>query len=434
MLFSEEATAYEKRSEAKMEKGLRRHGWEIETAWNYSLYHPEDLPFDVRQGELPEPFTTARKRIEARRTPVRKPLDIPQIQKLGVEWIEEGAWRNCGALVEGLERKGVEGEVEWRQPGYEDLEKKQRPFWLTFFGGETAALARLEHFCSTGLSNYKSLRNGSIGWEYSSKMSPWLAAGCISPRQVHFRIREFEERYGESVHTYWVTFELLWRDYMRFFAYKHKEKIFFEYGPAGRLPRGLSWCKGVESEIRLQRWKDGNTGVPWVDGHMRELKNTGFMSNRGRQNVASFLIFNLKVDWRHGAQHFEDTLIDHDVTANWCNWVAAAGVASTSSRVNRFNMHKQAKDYDPDAEHARLWIPELAGIPKQSVHALALRQAHNGSHNVDEPDASSSYSMPLVLMYKSPMTDTSSNGKPHKRNKKKQHRQHQGRQGTYYTY
>ncbi len=106
-----------------------------------------------------------------------------------------------------------------------------------------------------------------------------------------------------------------------------------------------------------------------VDGHMRELLHTGYMSNRGRQNVASFLIHNLKIDWRFGARHFEEYLVDHDVSQNWCNWNAAAGLSG--GRVNVFNMDKQARDYDPEGEHARYWIPELpSALPGKSVHDL----------------------------------------------------------------
>lgn len=444
VLFSDEIAPYEKASEAALAKELQRHGWETQSAWTYSLYHPQDLPFDVSQGHLPEPFTSARKQIESKRTPVRKPLPIPKQRKHPVVWVSSEAWRSCGTFMEDLgsllkleagERRI--GETKGEGAVYEDTERKQQRFWLTFMGGEMAAAARLDHFCASGLGKYKSLRNGSIGWEYSSKLSPYLAAGCISPRQIHYRVREFEEFHGESVHTYWVTFELLWRDYMRFFCWKHKERVFNENGPAGRLPNGLNWCVGEKSETRLQRWKDGRTGVPWVDGHMRELKQTGFMSNRGRQNVASFLIFNLKVDWRLGAQYFEDTLIDHDVSANWGNWVAAAGVASTSSRVNRFNMEKQARDYDPDAEHARIWVPELADVPKHLVHKLALRTSQMISFGV-EPDTQgkplTAYPLPIVSLAKPSSTERPWKKKPRANKKSKPERAHRGRQGTYYTY
>merc|ERR1712100_400195 len=87
---------------------------------------------------------------------------------------------------------------------------------------------------------------------------------------------------------------------------------------------------------------------------MRELKATGFMSNRGRQNVASYLIFDLGVDWRYGASHFEEFLLDHDPCSNWGNWVAAAGL--TGQRINKFNTRKQLNDYDPKREYVNHWL------------------------------------------------------------------------------
>merc|ERR1711879_657784 len=113
------------------------------------------------------------------------------------------------------------------------------------------------------------------------------------------------------------------------------------------------WTGGVEA---LQKWRDGRTGDALIDANMRELRATGFMSNRGRQNVASFLIFNLGVDWRRGADWFESNLIDYDVTANWCNWVLAAGL--TGGRINRFNIVRQGNNYDREGAYVKHWVPE----------------------------------------------------------------------------
>merc|ERR1740121_288521 len=105
------------------------------------------------------------------------------------------------------------------------------------------------------------------------------------------------------------------------------------------------------SREALAGWKEGRTGDPLVDANMRELAATGFMSNRGRQNVASYLIFDLEVDWRYGAAHFEEHLLDYDPASNWGNWVAAAGL--TGQRINKFNTRKQLNDYDPQRAYVR---------------------------------------------------------------------------------
>jgi len=374
VVCSTESASYEQKVNHKLVGNLPED-WDLVESWNYSMYHPEDIKgFDVLDGDLAEPFTKFRKDVEDAHTPIRKPLAIPKLQVSAPSW--------TGALSElpGY----VENPGKWSDPDLVSFEQAlpqdpapAGPHALHFRGGEDAGQLRLDQFCQHGLATYKKTRNQSVGWNYSTKLSPWLAAGCISPRQIHHRVADFEDQHGVSVDTYWVTFELLWRDYMRFFLIKYGNKVFHEAGPAGRVPGSVEWWPTDDERVpaRIDAWRTGRTGVPWVDGHMRELAETGFMSNRGRQNVASFLIHNLNVDWRLGAQHFEDNLIDHDVSANWVNWVMAAGCGFAGQRVNKFNMDKQARDYDPEGRHAKAWIPELPSSVRgmKTVHELALR-------------------------------------------------------------
>ncbi len=149
---------------------------------------------------------------------------------------------------------------------------------------------------------------------------------------------------------------------------KHGNSIFFLDGILGREahgshPNSRRW--GLPKK-QLEAWKTGNTGFPLVDANMRELAATGFMSNRGRQNVASFLAIELNCDWRYGADHFESLLLDYDVYSNWGNWVSAAGM--TGGRLNRFNIVKQSKDYDKEGEYVKHWCPELKDVPTNLVH------------------------------------------------------------------
>ena len=188
--------------------------------------------------------------------------------------------------------------------------------------------------------------------------------------------------------TYWVIFELIWRDYYRFFALKHGNRIFHSGGVVGAAPAWRAnpdllrrWvarscmhapalCSPalvVDCICQLpRRWKEGRTGMPLVDANMRELAATGFMSNRGRQNVASYLVHDLGLDWRQGADWFESLLLDYDVASNWGNWVAAAGL--TGGRINRFNITKQANDYDKEGDYVRHWIPEISAVSAPMVH------------------------------------------------------------------
>jgi len=117
-----------------------------------------------------------------------------------------------------------------------------------------------------------------------------------------------------------VVFELLWRDYFKFFAKKYGDRIFYLSGTVGKRYNGGNERKWGMDPKQIQAWKDGMTGYPLVDANMRELKATGFMSNRGRQNVCSFLTIDMNMDWRYGGDYFEELLLDYDVHSNWGNW------------------------------------------------------------------------------------------------------------------
>jgi deoxyribodipyrimidine photo-lyase len=200
-----------------------------------------------------------------------------------------------------------------------------------------------------------------LGADYSTKFGPWLAAGCLSPRTIYHEVRRYEQHRTANKSTYWVIWELTCRDWFRFYAAKQGSRLFYPGGPAGLT--GLRWSSDPEL---WARWSTGTTGMPLVDANMRELAQTGWMSNRGRQNVASYLALDLGVDWRRGADLFEHLLLDYDVASNWGNWAAAAGL--TGGRVNHFNITKQSKDYDPDGDYIRHWLPELSKVPASRIH------------------------------------------------------------------
>jgi deoxyribodipyrimidine photo-lyase len=193
-----------------------------------------------------------------------------------------------------------------------------------------------------------------IGADYSSKFSAWLALGSLSPREIYFELKKYEAQFGSNDSTYWLVFELLWRDYFRFMMKKHRVKFFQQNGIQSK---GITINK--HNNLALQSWIDGNTGVDFVDANMIELKLTGFMSNRGRQNVASYLCNDLKLDWRYGAAYFEQQLIDYDVCSNWGNWAYLAGVGNDPRGNRYFNIEKQAQDYDKDKDYRKLWLADF---------------------------------------------------------------------------
>eukprot|EP00892_Ulva_mutabilis_P004025 jgi/Ulvmu1/1995/UM012_0157.1 len=324
----------------------------LRTVWNATLYHVEDLPYSADLSDMPDTFTPARKKIEAQ-CDVREEAKAPRKGDLSLP----AAVRGQGAGTAVWDQLPLAPEVKAAGPP-----KPHPDAALHFQGGEAAALARLKYYLwdSDCVATYFDTRNGMIGGDYSTKFSPWLADGCLSPRTVYHELKRYEAARTENKSTYWVVFELLWRDYFKFFCIKHGTRIFFE---GGIIAKQLPW---TSDEELFELWKAGRTGLPLVDANMRELAATGFMSNRGRQNVASYLILDLGVDWRRGAAWFEHHLLDHDVASNWGNWLSAAGL--TGGRINKFNIVKQSKDYDEGGEYVKHWLPELRPVPTAYVH------------------------------------------------------------------
>lgn len=294
-----------------------------------NLFHSADLPFSLEQ--LPAIFTEFRKKTEktvAIRAVLPKPLIIssPEIATL-----------NLGRLDEQISANRI---ADPRAA-------------IQFIGGSNAAHKRLNYYFdeTQALSTYKQTRNGMIGERYSSKFSAWLALGCISAREIYEAIQSYEVKYGANESTYWLLFELLWRDYFGFCMEKDGRRYFQK---SSNLQ--LNAAEPDQFTIALTNWINGTTGIPFIDANMIELKMTGFMSNRGRQNVASYLCNDLRLDWRYGAAYFEQELIDYEVCNNWGNWAYLAGVGN-DPRANRyFNIDKQAATYDPDQVFQQLWL------------------------------------------------------------------------------
>ena len=220
-----------------------------------------------------------------------------------------------------------------------------------FIGGENEALKRVENyfFETKKVAFYKKTRNGLIGKDYSTKFSPWLANGSLSARTIYWKIREFETKFNANQSTYWVIFELIWRDYFKYISLKYDSKIF---SIGGILERNYQWNSDAKV---IEKWIHGETNDDFVNANMLELKETGWMSNRGRQNVASYFAKELQQDWRIGAAYFESMLLDFDVHSNYGNWMYVAGVGN-DPRDRKFNTRLQAERYDPNHQFRKLWL------------------------------------------------------------------------------
>lgn len=294
------------------------------------LLGPELLPFDLYK--LPKVFTPFRKKVEASMK-VPTPLQAP-------------SKRNINAS----------NHLFYADPDWEGIVKEFQNIPIDprsafpFKGGEKAALARIDHyfFNTDHVAQYKETRNGLVGLDYSTKLSPWLANGSISARTVYAKLKDYEREKTANESTYWVLFELLWREFFKYIGLKHQDQLFKSGGINNK-----SFARGKDPKI-FKQWRDGASKSAFVNANMKELAATGWMSNRGRQNVASYWSKTLGQDWRVGAAYFESQLIDYDVDSNWANWMYTSGVGN-DPRDRIFNPERQAELYDPENIFQDLW-------------------------------------------------------------------------------
>jgi deoxyribodipyrimidine photo-lyase len=366
VVFHAEVTSEEQADERAVGDALVALGVTAHAVPGHTLVHVDDLPFSL--AELPSVFTQFRRRVE-REVTMRRPHAAPTA--LPTVGCDPGEIPDLAAL--GLSAPPHDARARFR-----------------FVGGETAGRARVQQWIwrDDRLGTYKATRNGLLDPNDSSRFSAWLAFGCVSARFLHAEVRRYEAAHGANADSEWMIVELLWRDYFRFVATVSGARLFAAGGLQG-LP--FPWRRLSDPGVRrdFERWTAGLTGYPLVDAAMRELGATGYMSNRARQNAASFLTRVLGIDWRAGAAWFESWLVDYDVSSNWGNWAYVSGVGNDARGFRFFNVHKQAHDYDPQAEYIRHWLPELS--------ALSAEQAHHPELGGAAP----SYPRPMVPMHES---------------------------------
>jgi deoxyribodipyrimidine photo-lyase len=329
-VYAKQEVAYEeKRTQKRVEDALLNCQCQLKTFSTSTLYHAEDLPFAIKN--IPDVFTNFRKKTE-KESQIREPF--PKPNKINSPAIP-------AMLLPSLEDLGL---------NFTPIDQRAA---IQFKGGESEAQKRLQHYFyqTQRLSVYKETRNEMVGPDYSSKFSAWLAHGCISARFIFEEIKKYEDKFGENDSTYWLVFELLWRDFFHFMFQKHQSKFFLYEG----IKTDKVNAKSL-NEKRLSCWINGATDADFINANMIELQKTGFMSNRGRQNVASYFCNELNMDWRLGAAYFEQQLIDYDVCSNWGNWAYLAGVGNDPRGHRWFNIQKQASDYDRQKTFRNLWL------------------------------------------------------------------------------
>ena len=306
---------------------IQAEDFQSEVVYTDELFRFEQLPFDLI--DLPATFSKFRKLMEKKPEIFPDPpQSIPELTpSLEQPWSDPSAW----------------------------LEALQNQMWaeteVRTSGGEDSALEHWHVYLATrALSHYKLTRNALFGPTQSSHLSAWLAHGCISARQVWSDILDYERREGANESTYWLRFELLWREFFRWYSRASDWTLFRRRGPNGKD------AGGDHNRQRFAVWSAGNTGCDIVDAAMRELNQTGWISNRARQLVASHLIYESNLDWRLGAAYFESRLVDFNVASNWGNWAYIAGVGPDPRGGRIFNLNDQAGRYDPDQTYRRRWL------------------------------------------------------------------------------
>ncbi|MDF1695990.1 MAG: DASH family cryptochrome [Saprospiraceae bacterium] len=329
-----------------MEHNLWAIGQELRYSRGKMLYYTADLPFPVTH--TPDMFTQFRKEVE-KYIPVREPIPSPEqmskIEDIEIEYGQVPTMPDLGHTDFGDNSKG--GFV-WK-------------------GGETEALRQLNYYLweTDLIKNYKETRNELLGRNFSSKFSPWLSQGCLSPKMIYAELKKYESERVKNKSTYWLFFELLWRDFFRLTGKKYGNEIF----KLGGIKQDRITDVTIDDSL-FSVWSEGRTGIPFIDANMKELNSTGFMSNRGRQNVASFLVNDLKLNWLMGAEYFESMLLDYDPCSNYGNWNYIAGVGTDPREDRYFNIISQAKRYDPKGEFVKYWLPEISAIPDTCIHTL----------------------------------------------------------------
>ena len=292
-----------------------------------TLYPIEDLPFSI--DKLSKHFTGFREIIESR-------LHV----------------QNCVSLPLKINLPDTLQSINNSDLGlFYSSDHFTYPDYNKIYGGTSSALKRVNDFFwnSKSLSTYKDTRNELKGEFYSSKLSPYLARGCISARQVYWFIKQYEDEVEKNESTYWLYFELLWREYFKLVSLQKGTKLFSRDGWAKHKPFFR------EDKEEFERWRLGKTNEPLINAFQKELMQTGFMSNRGRQIVASYLVKNLQLDWRMGAAWFDSTLVDLDVASNYGNWTYQAGVGNDPQKDRMFNLKIQTEKYDPKHHFIEFW-------------------------------------------------------------------------------
>lgn len=333
---SRESGFYELQQWRALQKALPQQTFIVSDS--HTLFSYQQLPFSLEQ--LPSSFTSFKERISnlAIKPSLSPPEKLPPCPAAASDWY-------------------------WYFPVYLSYPTDSQSL-SEFTAGELAGLNQLKrYFASSNPSTYKNTRNALEGWENSTKFSAWLANGNLSARRIFAELANYEQKNAANESTYWIYFELLWREFFHWYAHKHGKALFRFKGIKSQRPLTSFYPQ------RFQSWCRGNTPYPLVNACIKQLNATGYLSNRGRQIVASCFVNELELDWRYGAAYFEQQLLDYDVAINWGNWQYLAGVGADPRGKRHFDLAYQTKQYDSQGRFIQKWQGQSKNKTLDSVDA-----------------------------------------------------------------
>jgi deoxyribodipyrimidine photo-lyase len=326
--------------DGRIEARLAAEGVDVHVFQSATLFDPDRLVKD--DGTPYRVFTPFLRRagrpgMEAPREPVPVP----------------GALRTCELPCgTGIDALGLRPAIPW----YRHMEKAWRV-------GEAGALERLEDFLDSGIQGYEAGRDRpDLG--HVSRLSPHLHFGEISVHQVWHAMRPLEHDPALAANVDAFRRELGWREFS-YYLLRHWPSL-----PTDNLQERFDRFPWRDDSAVLERWQRGETGFPIVDAGMRELWQTGYMHNRVRMIVGSFLVKNLLQHWQHGEHWFWDTLVDADLANNSASWQWIAGSGADAVPYFRiFNPVTQGRKFDPEGSYVRRFVPELTGLANADIHS-----------------------------------------------------------------
>ncbi|CAE7933671.1 TOP3B [Symbiodinium necroappetens] len=368
---------------------LKSRGSELRREWGaMSLYHCQDLPFGLNAS--PGNYTELTLTLgweDLWRSPARSATATPI--RFPVAVLSDDLPGTIGPSVLENEREAL------KLLGYDDQEIEEAVAQQMPPGGETSARELLERWLREDLEIPKVQEELPVFWDLPTggqdkasggkdplqwanlarpdgwlRVSHYMAVGCISAREILARADDSPNFNG-------VAHRLLWRELHRLNAIRWGRRLFWLQGP-GRVERPWSWDTSL-----VDAWKAGRTGVPYIDACMRELKQTGWLAYKGRKTAGFYFVFILGLDWRWGAFHFEDVLLDYDVAMNYGNWVVVAEVDKQNRGAHGFTSLEDLaawkrdefewkltaeKANDASGSYIKRWLPELANVDASFVH------------------------------------------------------------------